>query len=174
MIDNLKDYFRELIKLFKKGIGGKSDLIKIDVTTTNTAYSIGDCVGGVLTLTGVDACNKTAIIQNLIVKDAKNQSGEFNLLIYDKHPVDVGGATCTDNAAFAVGNSLPYLIGVIPVASSDYITADSKNIATINNLGRVVKMIEPENLYLVLVAVNTPDYTATTTDLTLIVTLLKD
>lgn len=176
MIDSIKIYLKELIGLFRKGIGGKSDVIKLAVPTSAGAYTAADCVGGVITLDGIDVANKTAIIQNIFVRDLAGQAADLTILLFDRHPVTVGGATCTDAAAFAFGSSMPYLIGSVSVATADYITIDGETILNIDNIGKVVKTLSDGPIYLVVVCTGTPTYglSAAGTVLTLVVGILKD
>jgi hypothetical protein len=174
MIDNLKIYLKELIGLFRKGIGGKSDVVKLTITTSAGAYAANDVVGGVLTVDGLDVATKTGIIQNLFLKDTEAQNAAYLVLIYDKHPVTVGGATCTDSSTFAIGSSMPYLVGTISIAGTDYVTVGADSVVNVDNIGKVVKTLQDGPFYIVLVTSGTPTYGSSSTVLSLNVGLLKD
>lgn len=173
--DQSKNYLQEIIILLRKGLGGKSQLLKKAITTTSTPYTAGDCIGGVQTLTTViDAANLTSILTDVQIKDNSNQSSDLVLLFFDRHPVDVGGATCTDNAAFVYGSSFPYQIGKVEVASADYSTIDSKASILISGVNEVFKSLADGTVFMVIVAVGTPTYGANSTSLEIDLGFLKD
>lgn len=175
MADQSKDYIKQLIELLRKGLGGKTNVIKAQLTTSAGAYSIGDNVGGVITLTdAVDAQTGTAILQYLHLKETTNNKLGFEILIFDRHPVTVGGATCTDNAAFAYGSAMPYQIARFSIAAGDYTTLDTKASATSTSPYATVKSLTGNVLYAVAVTTGAPTYAANSTTLEIDFGFLKD
>lgn len=163
---------------FMGAVGGKSTMVTPNIPTSSSpAYSIGDCIGGVITLTGASRLtSKETILQSLHIKDSLNQKSAFTILIFDSNPTGDTGFTATDNAAFAYGsgNAFSRQIGIIQVLGSDYITIDSKASAPLSGLGRVYKPSADANLYMVIVAQGTPTYGANSTSLITKLGFLQD
>jgi len=173
--DQSKQYLQELVKLIQKGIGGKTNVIKAPITTTAGAYTAGDNVGGVITLTdAVDAQTGTGILQYIHLKETTNNKLGFEILIFDRHPVTVGGATCTDNRAFAYGSSMPYQVARFSIAAGDYTTLDTKASATSTSSYAPVKSLTGNTLYAVAVTTGAPTYAANSTTLEIDFGFLKD
>jgi hypothetical protein len=64
--------------------GGYSDVISPTVTvSTSPAYSVGDLVGGKLTLSGIVRSPGTALLQSLFMIDTSNQKSALELIIFN-------------------------------------------------------------------------------------------
>lgn len=166
--------FKRLLEKLTAGInvGGFSKNITPTITTTSTPYSIGDCVGGVFTLTGAARnVSITTLLQSIHVKDASNQKQPFTILIFNANPT---GATTTDNAAFAYGADFSKQIGIINVVATDYTTIDGKASAPLSGLGRVYTPNGSKDLFAVIIAQGTPTYGANSTSLMVTYGLLQD
>lgn len=157
-------------KTLNDGLGGKTSLTKNYITTTVTAYSSGDTVGSIIELP-VTTKNKTVVLQSITVLDDVNQKSSLYVLFFDAKPVS---ATVTDNAAFAFGSSFPNFLGKYAITSTDYVTIDSKASVEYKNIGQVMKSIDQQNLYAVIVSAGTPSYTASSTTLRVDIGFLVD
>lgn len=156
-------------------VGGNSKLITPSITVSTTpAYSSGDAIGGKITFTNafrIATAGATAVVESLMVLDRANQKPAFNLIIFDSDP---SAATITDNAAFAYSTDDLKVLGRIPVATTDYVTYNSKAIATIRGIGLVVTAAgASSSLWGAIVTTSTPTFAATT-DFQIRLGLLRD
>lgn len=139
---------------------GAGAVVTPTVTVSTTpAYAAGDSVGGKLTLTSaVRVSGGIALLQSVVILDRANQKPAGTLLIFDSDP---SAATITDNAAFVYSTDDLKVVAAIPVATTDYITINSKAIANIRNIGAVVKAASGTTLYAAFVLTSTPTFAAT-------------
>lgn len=143
-------------------IGGATAQIEVaPVVSTSPAYTAGDCVGGLLTLTSaVRVSGGTAVLQSLFLYDTSNQKAALELLVFNANP---GSTTFTDNTALSINAAdVGKIIRRISIAASDYVAIDSKAFVDLSPGGRVLKAASGTTLYATLVAVGTPTYAATT------------
>lgn len=143
-------------------VGGTTVPIEPTIAVSTTpAYSIGDCVGGKITLSSaLRAAGKGAILQSLFLRDTSNQRAGLELLIFNADP---SASTLTDNAAVAIhANDVGKVIRRISIAASDYITIDSKAWADLSPGGRALHAASGVDLYAALVTTGTPTYALTT------------
>lgn len=140
---------------------GAGAVVTPTVTVSTTpAYAAGDSVGGKLTLTSaVRVSGGIALLQSVVILDRANQKPAGTLLIFDSDP---SAATITDNAAFVYSTDDLKVVAAIPVATTDYITINSKAIANIRNIGALVKAASGTTLYAAFVLTSTPTFAATT------------
>lgn len=154
-------------------VGGYTAGLK-DTTAVSTspAYSIGDAVGAKRTITGaLRTSNGSGILESITILDRANQKAPMELFIFDSNP---GAATITDNAAFVFSTDDLKVIAHVTIAATDYITINSKAIATIKGLGIALRGADSStSLYAALVTTGTPTYTATS-DVQLIYGILQD
>lgn len=155
-------------------VGGNTTRIAVTPTvSTSPAYSNGDVVGGVQTLTSaMRVSGGTGILQSIFINDKGNQKAAFELLIFNQNP---SNGTYTDNGAFSLNaTDEGFLIRRVSVSAGDYLTLSSHASADLGSLGRVVQAVGSANLYVIAVLnVSTPTY-ATTTDLTFSYGFLQD
>lgn len=151
---------------------GATTVLQPTVTvSTSPAYTAGDVVGGEIVLTGaVRKVSGTGVFQSLTVFDVSNQKPALTILVFNADPA----GTYTDNGAFAF-NASDYakLLGKISVAATDYVTLDSKAIASPAIQPFCIASATTQNLWLVMVVSTTPTFAATT-DLRLTVGILSD
>ena len=129
--------------------------------STSPAYTVGDSIGGKITLTNAI---RTALglvrLDSIMILDRSNQKPQMDILIFETDPSATSSA---DNAAFAFGTDDDLkLVARIRVATADYETVDSKALATIRNIGAILKCASGTDLYAYLVAVGTPTFATTT------------
>lgn len=152
-------------------VAGSVRVVKTAPTVTAGAYSAGDVVGGEITLTdAMRASDGTGVLHSLLVYTEDGETPELQFLIFDSAP----GATLADNAAYAwTSGDWDKLLGVVHVATSDYVTLGGDGIASLRNVGLPVKANGSAHLYTYIVCVGTPTFSATT-DLTLLFGFLSD
>lgn len=123
-------------------------------SASGAAYAAGESVGTAQTLTNAADAGRIITLDTVFVKDSANQKKTGYILFFD------GSApSLTDNAAFSFGSSLPNLIGVLDVTAADYVTFDSKGVATLSFLGKRMKMSNTANhLYVAFVTADAPTY----------------
>jgi hypothetical protein len=142
-------------------VGGKTTAIK-DTTAVSTtpAYTSGDAVGAKRTLTNVFlSSGGTAILESITVLDRANQAAALEIIFFDSDPTN---ATITDNAAFVYSTDDLKVLGRVSVAASDYVTLNSKAIATLKGIGLTLKGNATTSLFVAVVTTGTPTYAATT------------
>jgi hypothetical protein len=153
-------------------VGGNSTTITPTATvSTSPAYTAGDDVGGLLTLTSaLRAAGHNVVLQNIMILDRANQKPTGSIFIFNGNPA---AATITDNAAFVFSTDDLKVLARIPVTSSDWVTFNSKALCDLGNLGRVLTPASGTTLYAVFVTDSTPTFVATT-DLQIQFGLLRD
>lgn len=155
-----------------QNVGGYTSVIK-DTTAVSTspAYTAGDAVGGKRTLTNaLRTSGGTGVLESIHILDRANQKAAMELFIFDSDP---SAATITDNSAFVFSTDDLKVLAHVTIAASDYITINSKAVATIKGLAIALKGNATANLYAALVTTGTPTYAATT-DVQLIFGVLQD
>lgn len=131
--------------------------------STSPAYSVGDNVGGKLTLSNaVRSSGGTAYLRSLLLVDTSNQKNALELLLFNADP---SSSTITDNAAFVLhANDVAKLIRRYSLAAADYVTLDSKGILDLLLGDRPLVASGSTSLYAALVIPatgGTPTYAAT-------------
>ena len=153
-------------------VGGNSGVVQVALTVTaSSAYASGNSIGGKMTIANaVRAAGHGTTLQNIVILDRANQSPAGNILIFNADPTN---ATLTDKTAFVFSTDDLKVIARIPVASSDYATINSKAVAILVNLGRVLAATSGTSLFAAFVTTSTPTFAATT-DVQLSFAFLKD
>src|SRR5260370_1433252 len=125
--------------------------------TASSAYTSGNNVGGLLTLTGaILQGGGAALLQSLTVTDKANQKAAMTLLLFDSNP---GSGTYTDKVAMALATDLIKIAARVDIAAADYVTIDSKAIAQYSNLQRIVVALAGANTpFGALVTTSPPTY----------------
>lgn len=135
---------------------GEIRTVEPTLLVTLNAYSIGDVVGGLLTIP-VDSAGGGGVLRQLSIIDDADQKEPYSLYLFDQLP-----STIANDAAFApTVADLKKIIAKITIAALDYETLNSNAYAL--KTGLDIEFVAPNgNLYGYLVAVDTPDYAATT------------
>jgi hypothetical protein len=141
-------------------VGGYTTVIK-DTTAVSTspAYSAGDAVGAKRTIANAVRTQGTGVLESVTILDRANQKAGMTLFIFDADP---SAATITDNAAFVFSTDDVKVIAQVNIASSDYVTTNSKAVAQKTGLGVALKVASGTTLYAALVTTGTPTFAATT------------
>ncbi len=135
-----------------------SKLISPTITVDTSAYTIGDCIGGKLTLTdAVRVSGGSGVLQTITIVDSSNIKPALEIIIFNSNPT---AATLTDGSAIAFSTDVSKVIQRIPVYASDYTTVGGVAIATITP-GMIVQAVGSANLYAALNAVAAHDFLAT-------------
>lgn len=136
------------------------------------SYSIGDCVGGVVSFTdamrttgGGDVSQKlnTGVLTDMEIWDPTGQAAAYTIDFWSKSPTN---STFTDNAPVVLNPAdSPNYLGYVTVSASDYVTRGSKSIATLTGLGLVLTgdlSIEgSRTVYMTVTAVTAPVFVST-------------
>lgn len=167
----MNEFVTQLRAAIVNGLGGKTKLVKYPLTTTAGAYTAGDNVGGKMSFEVLNDKKKTAILQSVLVKDGANQKASGEILIFDSNPT----VTATDNSAFAYGTgAYDKLIARVAVASTDYVTTDSKAEAQKMGLGIIIEGDSTTTLYAVFNTQGTPTYGASSSVVSIVFGFLLD
>lgn len=142
-------------------VAGAGAVVTPTVTVSTTpAYSVGDSIGGKITLTGaVRISGGITLLQSIMITDRANQKPTGTIFIYNANPT---AATLTDNAAMVNSTDDLKIVAQIQVASTDYVTVNSKAYATLRNLGAEIKVASGTTLYASFATTSTPTFAATT------------
>jgi hypothetical protein len=131
------------------------------------AYSSGQCVGPAQKIGIGGPGRASGKLQTLTVIDKDNQKAALAILFFADDPVGQGGATVTDQAAFAWGTgTAPKLyLGKVDIATGDYESQGSTAIAVVTKaaLGMMMQAafragVDPA-VYAVVTTTGTPTYT---------------
>lgn len=140
-------------------VAGSSVTVAPTITVNTAVYVIGDSIGGKISLpNAVRVSGGASILYSLLLRDVSNQKPTGTLLFFDSDP---SAATTTDHAAFLFSTDIAKLVGVVPVASGDWVTINSMGLCPLSNLGRKMKSVAT-GLWVVFVAAGTPDFVAST------------
>jgi len=149
--------------------GQNSTLTVAQTVTASSAYTAGNAVGGLITLSNINrASGLSVFMQSIVVNSKSLQSAQLDLVFFNANPT---GSTCTDKTAFSVATAdAAKLVGAAHV--SDW---------TASGLGSVGQMQQPPigitpsgtAVYACMVTRGTPTFTATS-DLTLIVSSVQN
>ena len=132
--------------------------LTVTIPTVTGTYASGDNVGGKLTFTNAVGRNGDALLlRNVTLVDLSNQKIVGELLIFDSDP---SASTSTDNAAQTIATAdASKVIARVTIAAADYVTIDSKGIASLALNPRVLKAANSgRNLYAVFVTTGAPTY----------------
>lgn len=137
------------------------------LVVTLDAYTIGDVVGGLITI-DVSSAGGGGVIRRVMLVDDADQKEPFTLYLFDQKP-----SVIANDAAFApTVADLKKIIAKVSIAAGDYETLNGNAIAIKEQLEIDYTCVDG-NLYGYLVAVDTPDYAAAG-DLTLRLTVWAD
>ncbi len=149
---------REFQKFSEDG-GVKTSAVKevlsITPTINTVQYTAGDAVGGKQTLAAGLAAGLPVQLDSIVVQDVSNQKAALTVLFFDADPA---AATITNNNAFAFVTDMAKCIGRSNIAAADYETIDSQAVATIRNLGMILKPVASTLYAVVMLTSGTPTY----------------
>ena len=141
-------------------MGGNTKVVTPTITVDTNAYSAGDSIGGKITLTdAMRVSGGTGVLSGITLVDRANQKPALEIFLFESDP---SAATITDQSAFAFSTDDTKLVAKVIVTADDWTTIDSKAVADLANLNRVVAASGSKNLYAAIVATGTPDFAAAT------------
>jgi hypothetical protein len=121
------------------------------------AYTAGDIVDSVKTLSGVAMDNRMCVrLDSLVVIDTVAQSAALDILFFTRS-ITVGA----DNAANAISEAdLRYCVGRYSIVGGDYVTTTAgRSEATVRGLGLLMQCeAGSKDLFMVVIARGTPTY----------------
>ena len=143
-------------------VGGFTTVARIQPTcTASSAYSAGNSVGGLLTLTNFFRAPGSGILESLIVADSSNQAVALSALIFTASPAGLSGFAAVDKTAFTFGTAILTLQGIVNIATTDYTVINSTAIAMKTGLGIAIRGTN-QALYAALVTSGTPTWASAT------------
>lgn len=141
-------------------IGGNTKIVTPAITVDTAAYAAGDSIGGKITLTdAMRVSGGTGVLAGITLVDRANQKPALEIFLFESDP---SAATITDQSAFVFSTDDTKLVAKVIVTADDWTTIDSKAVADLANLNRVVAASGSKNLYAAIVATGTPDFAAAT------------
>lgn len=142
--------------------------ISISVTPTITAgaYHAKDAVGGLLTFANaVRVSAGKSILNTVTIIDNDDEKAGLELWLYNADPT-----ASSDNAALdPTDANLAKCVGVVPISSADYFSANDNGVACVRGVG-LQFYCAGTSLYGQLKCTGTPTYTATN-DLTVVLAI---
>lgn len=135
--------------------------IAATVTPTNDAYTANDVIGGLITVSLIDAGATIAggILSAITLIDDDNEGAELQLWCFDSAPT-----TIADDAAFEpTAADLLKVFYLTTFAAAEYTTINSLKIAQETGINLTFKTDGGGNFYFYVVCTGTPTYAATKT-----------
>ena len=130
--------------------------LQIQITNSTTAYAAGDVIGGLLTL-NPQALMPSGTIRRVKLIDDENIKPAVTVHVFHTRP----GATYTDNAAYAPTLAdLKDYAAPVAIESADWQTVGGNGLVVKDDLAVSLSMTDG-NVYIVLEADGTPDYSVT-------------
>jgi len=126
--------------------GRQTKTIFVVPTISTSAYSTGNQLGGVQTLTQAapdDAYGTT--LHGLTIVDKAKVSAAMDILFFNSAPT----ITSTDRTAFQIldANAFGKYLGSVSVAATDYITTADQTYATVKSIGLPMQPLTGVDLY---------------------------
>ncbi len=150
-----------------------SKQIQVTPTITAGAYSIGDVIGGIQTLTAAARVNATCTtLDTLTIRDKAMQDADIKLWFFDQNPTS---GSYDDNDALDIDDAdLAFCLGCLRMLSSDYDDASDNSIATLRNQGLKMTPTGGTNDLYAIAEIETADSYASTSDLTFVYEFSQD
>jgi hypothetical protein len=134
------------------GIFNRTKTIEVPLTISETAYSAGDVVGGLIDL-DVHSAGGGGVVRRVILVDEDGKDAVFTLYFFDRPP-----QTIADDAAFEPDAAdVLRLIGTVEIAAADYLDLNNTSVALKGDLGMDYTAVDGR-LYVYLVCTATPNY----------------
>jgi hypothetical protein len=141
-------------------VGGKSSVFSVTLSTDTSAYASGDLIADTQQMDAFfRKADGTGVINSISIIDEDAQ-GVALYVIFMKTSTSLGTENSAPNISDA--NLSAGMIGIVPVATTDYVTCSGAKIATIKNIGLPVMAVSgTDDLYIaILNATGTPTFTA--------------
>lgn len=141
-------------------VGGKTSVFSVTLSCDTSAYASGDLIADTQQMDAFfRKTDGTGVISSINIIDEDNQGVAF-YIIFMSTSTSLGTENSAPNISDA--NLSSGFIGIVPVATSDYVTVSGAKVATIKNLNIPVKAVSgTDDLYIaILNATGTPTFTA--------------
>jgi hypothetical protein len=141
-------------------VGGKSVAFSVTLSTDTSAYASGDLIADTQIMNGFfRKADGTGVVQTITIIDEDAQ-GVALYVLFMRTSTSMGSENSAPNISDA--NLTAGLLGIVAVATTDYVTLSGAKVATIKNIGiPVVAATGTDDLYIaVLNSTGTPTYTA--------------
>ena len=140
-----------------------SHRVTVTPVLDTSAYAAGDCMSDVFTITTGARGSARVTLRNCTVIDEDDQGVAFDILFFSSSPT----IASAKNAAFSITDAnLASLVGVVAVASGDYVDLGAQR-AACKSLDLDMKCETAGTLYGVLVSRGTATYAANGIDIQL-------
>jgi hypothetical protein len=140
-------------------------VIRPTITVSNTpAYSIGDSVGVITTLSSVNITGDTvATLNTITIKENGGLVPSLSLMFFRSLPT----GTFTDNAAIAFASTdMALLVGLVRINTSDWYTLAGKSMVCLADIGNIMGSANTD-FHMVIAADSTYAPVTATTQLTI-------
>lgn len=139
-------------------VGASSKVVEVTFTLDTSAYADGDVLAATQVITEAMRVNGgTGVLQSIIVLDKDDQGQAMDIVILRTN-VGIG----TENSAVSVTDTnADEILGIVSVATSNYVDLVGSQLATKTNLGIVVDADgAADDLYFAAISRGTGTYTA--------------
>lgn len=135
------------------------------VVSITPDYSIGDVIGGIISLAGMTGAGRSGVLKDIFIQDGADQKKGISFYFFNALPT----GTYTDNAAFAWGSGdFAKCCGAVHVVAADYTTLASKATATVEVARSIQSRATPPAtnpeatpMYVIMVATEAINFAAT-------------
>lgn len=136
-------------------------VVEPTIVVDTAIYAALDNMGGKITLAGAVPQGGMGILDEIVLIDVGNQAPVLDITIFNADPT---AATLTDNAAMVItAADASKVSGRIGVVAGDWVSVGTIKVATLRNLGALVRAIAGVDIYAALqVTSGTPDMVAAT------------
>lgn len=142
-------------------VGFKTKVLN-SITTSTTAYTSGDNVGGIITCTNaLRTTGGTGELTDFMIWSTETQTLSGVVHFWNASP----SGTYTDNDAAVIAGDQTKLLGVITFGATDFTTVGAISVAHIKNLAIPISGQAARSVYYTITLTSAPTWTATTTGL---------
>jgi hypothetical protein len=145
-------------------------VVSVAPTVTASAYSTGNCLGGLMTFASMLDAALTGTLQSIQVVSKSALTCGLKLYLFNANPT---GSTFTDKAAPSIAAAdITKLVGVYTLSQADS-GLGTHTIWVLDAIGKTVSVASGSTLYALLTVQGTPT-PASTSDITATLSVLKD
>jgi hypothetical protein len=127
-------------------IGGNTEKLAIAITTSSTAYSANDNIGGVITLSNfLRVSGGTGVLQGIQLWALANQKPNLYIDFWDASP---GTGTYTNDSAQVIAGDHAAHLGFIEIAAADWKDTGTISRTALTSIGMVLKGNASRNIYM--------------------------
>lgn len=153
-------------------VGGFTKKILNTVTTNAIAYSIGDNIGGINTITNASRTNAgTGTLTDIIVWSKEAQT--FNATI-DFWSASPGAGSYVNNAAQTIVGDEAVWLGSATLSTTDFITTGTISRAHLKNLNITLGNQAARNIFFTIVTTSAPTWAVGTTGVVIVTGVEQD